>query len=203
MLITQIRQTSPGRMCVTLEDGSEIRTTLAVVTDTRIYSGRELDNDGVESLRAASRRALARERAIELISRRQLSRAELEKKLIDKGESEEDAAYCAAWLEERGLIDDARYAAAVARHYAAKGYGAGRLRAELSRRGIARELWDEAIDAAPPNEEKLDRLIAARLRDANDRDEVRRLSQSLSRRGYSWDEIRDALERRRAEIFDD
>lgn len=198
MLITQIRQTSPGRMCVTLEDGSEIRTTLAVVTDTRIYSGRELDNDGVESLRAASRRALARERAIELISRRQLSRAELEKKLIDKGESEEDAAYCAAWLEERGLIDDARYAAAVARHYAAKCYGAGRLRAELSRRGIARELWDEAIDAAPPNEEKLDRLIAARLRDANDRDEVRRLSQSLSRRGYSWDEIRDALERRRA-----
>lgn len=203
MRITQIRQTSPGRMCVTLEDGSEIKTTLAVVTDTRSYSGRELDNDGVESLRAASRRALARERAIELISRRQLSRAELEKKLIDKGESEEDAAYCAAWLEERGLIDDARYAAAVARHYAAKGYGAGRLRAELTRRGIARELWDEAIDAAPPNEEKLDRLIAARLRDANDRDEVRRLSQSLSRRGYSWDEIRDALERRRAEIFDD
>ena len=40
----------------------------------------------------------------------------------------------------------------------------------------------------------LERLIRARLRNPNDRDEVRKVSAAMSRRGYSWDEIRRALE---------
>ena len=124
MLITGIRQTSPGRLTVGLDDGSEVKTTLGVVTDMRLYAGRELDGEAVNALKTASARALARERAIEYVSRRAMSRAELKKKLIEKGEDEDTAEYCAAWLAEHSLIDDERYAAAVARHYAAKGYGA-------------------------------------------------------------------------------
>ena len=40
----------------------------------------------------------------------------------------------------------------------------------------------------------LERLIRARLRNPVDRDEVRKVSAAMSRRGYSWDEIRRALE---------
>ena len=172
MLISDIRQTSPGRLTVRLEDGTEIKTTLGVVTDLRLYSGRELDESAVEELKTASVRALARERA---------------------------------WLCDHALIDDESCAAVVARHYAAKGYGAGRVRAELSRRGIERELWDGAIGAMPENEDKIDKFIASRLHDPEDRDEVRKLSNALYRRGYSWDEIRRALERHRAEaeIYED
>ena len=79
------------------------------------------------------------------------------------------------------------------------------MRAELSRRGIERELWDGAIGAMPENEDKIDKFIASRLHDPEDRDEVRKLSNALYRRGYSWDEIRRALERHRAEaeIYED
>lgn len=199
MLISAIRQTSPGRLTVCLDDGSEIRSTLGVVTDLRLYSGRELDEAAIELLQQSSARALARERALELVSRRPMSKKELREKLIRKGEAEDAAEYCADWLEEHGFINDESYAAAVARHYAAKGYGAGRVRSELSRRGVGRELWDEAVDNMPETDGKIDKFISSRLKDPDDRDQVRKISSALYRRGYSWDEIRSALRRYNAE----
>ena len=198
-IVSAMRQTSPGRVTVTLCGGEEIKTTLNVVTDLRLYSGRELDGEELKELRAASASALARNRAMELLSRRPMSEKELIDKLIRKGEDEETAADCARWLRENGFLDDESYAAAVARHYAAKGYGPGRVRAELSRRGVDRQLWDGTIEAMPENSEKMDRFIAARLTDPEDREQVRKVSAALYRRGYSWEEIRSALRRFNAE----
>ena len=73
------------------------------------------------------------------------------------------------------------------------------MRAELSRRGVDRELWDDTLEAMPENTDKLDRFIAARLTDPEDRDQVRKVSAALYRRGYSWEEIRSALRRFNAE----
>ena len=198
-IVSAMRQTSPGRVTVTLCGGEEIKPTLNVVTDLRLYAGRELDGEELKELRAASASALARNRAMELLSRRPMSEKELIVKLIRKGEDEETAADCARWLRENGFLDDESYAAAVARHYAAKGYGPGRVRAELSRRGVDRELWDGTIEAMPENREKMDRFIAARLTDPEDREQIRKVSAALYRRGYSWEEIRSALGRFHAE----
>lgn len=198
-IVSALRQTSPGRVTVTLCGGEEIKTTLNVVTDLRLYSGRELDGEELKELRAASRSALARNRAMELLSRRPMSEKELIDKLIRKGEDEETAADCARWLRENGFLNDESYAAAVARHYAAKGYGPGRVRAELSRRGVDRELWDDTLEAMPENTDKLDRFISSRLTDPEDRDQIRKVSAALYRRGYSWEEIRSALRRFNAE----
>ena len=202
MLITAIRQTSPDRLTVSLDDGTEVKSTLGVVTDLRLASGRELDEKALETLRQASRRSIARDKALEYISRRQMSRKELRDKLIQKGEDEDTAEFCAQWLEERGFINDESYAVAVARHYAAKGYGAGRVRAALSRRGVSRELWEDALENMPEPDSKIDRFIASRLRDPEDREQVRKLSAALYRRGYSWEEIRSALGRYNAETED-
>lgn len=199
MLIKALKQTSPGRITVCLEDGTEIRSSLNVVTDLRLFSGKELDEEGIRALRSASGRSIARDRALEMISRRLMSKKELRDKLIQKGESAENADYCVSWLSENGFLSDESYAAAVARHYASKGYGAGRVRTELSRRGVQRELWDEALGAMPETDGKLDRLISAKLKDPSDREQVRKLGNSLYRRGYSWEEIRSALARYSAE----
>ena len=202
MLITAIRQTSPDRLTVSLEDGSEIKSTLGVVTDLRLFSGKELGPEAVEELKRSSIRSLTRDRALEYISRRRMSRKELKDKLLLKGADEDTAEYCAQWLQERGFLDDGSYAAAVARHYAAKGYGPGRVRSELQRRGVSRELWDEALENMPEADGKLDKFIAARLKDPEDREQVRKISAALFRRGYSWDEIRSALARYNAETED-
>ena len=198
-IVSALRQTSPGRVTVTLCGGEEIKTTLNVITDLRLYSGRELDGEELKALHTTYASALARNRAMELLSRRPMSEKELVDKLIRKGEDQETAADCARWLREKGFLDDESYAAAVARHYAAKGYGPGRVRAELSRRGVDRELWDDTIQAMPENTDRLDRFIAARLTDPEDRDQIRKVSAALCRRGYSWEEIRSALRRFNAE----
>lgn len=199
MLITAIRQTAPGRLTVCLEDGTELKSTLSAITDLRLYSGRALDEEELSALRLSSARSLAREKALELLSRRPMSRQELKSKLIQKGEDEEIAEYCASWLCDNGLLNDEDYAAAVTRHYAAKGYGPGRIRSELSRRGVERELWDDALEQMPDNSSKLDKFIAARLKDPEDRDQVRKVTAALYRRGHSWEDIRAALRRFDAE----
>ena len=42
------------------------------------------------------------------------------------------------------------YAGVIVRHYGAMGYGPGRVKQELHRRGVPRELWDEALAQLPP-----------------------------------------------------
>lgn len=139
MLITAIKQTSPGRLTVALEDEREIKTTLGVVTDLRLFSGRELDEGALEELERESRRALTREKALEYLSRRAMSRKELEKKLTDKGYDEEDAAYCAAWLAERGLIDDAATLPPSPGTTVPRATGRGASAPSFQRRGIDRD----------------------------------------------------------------
>lgn len=198
MRITSLKQTTAEHVTVVLEDESEVKTTLGTVTELRLFAGRELSDRDMDILRRESKKALSREKALELVSQRQMSARELNKKLRDKGADEETADYCVQWIMERGLLDEERYAAAIVRHYAAKGYGEGRVRQELMRRGVPRDLWDDALSAMPEDTSRLDRLVASKLRDPGDRDAVRKLSASLYRRGYSGEEIREALERARA-----
>ena len=195
MIVSALKKTSPDRILVEFEGGESLRSTLAAVTDARLYVGMELDEDAFAELKRSSSRGLERQKALELLSRRPHSRRELKDKLLRRGVSEEDAEDCVAWLSERGFLDDGEYAGAVARHYAAKGYGTGRVRSELQRRGIDRELAADTLSDLPDNSGKIDAFLARKLTDANDREAVRKVSAALFRRGFSWEEIRAALRR--------
>ena len=143
----------------------------------------------------------ARERALAMLDRRDYSRAELLKKLVEKGETEDDAAAAVERLAELGFVDDARYAPIVVRHYAAKGYGPQRVKQELQRRGIPRELWDTAMEQMPEQDDTVDRLLRSKLKsESSDRAELKKAQDFLLRKGYGWEEIRSAVERYNAEI---
>ena len=195
MIVSALKKTSPDRILVEFEGGESLRSTLAAVTDARLYVGMELRDDEFAALKRSSKRGLERQKALELLSRRPHSRKELKDKLLRRGIDEEDAEDCVAWLAEHGFLDDGEYAGAVARHYAAKGYGAGRVRSELQRRGIDRELAADTLSDLPDNSGKIDAFLARRLHDPSDREAVRKVSAALFRRGFSWEEIRAALRR--------
>ena len=203
MVVTAIRQSSAGKFCVEFDSGETLRSTLEAVTDARLYVGMELDDEAFEELKRSSSKALERQKALEMLSRRPYSRKELTDKLIRRGTDEQSAEDCVSWLAERGFLDDGEYAGAVARHYAAKGYGAGRVKSELRRRGIEREQADQTLAELGDNTERLDAFLARRLADPNDRDSVRKVSAALFRRGYSWEEIRAALRRAQIETEED
>ena len=203
MVVTALNQTSPGQFTVEFDGAPALRSTLGAVTDARLYVGMELSDEAFEELKRNSSKALDRQKALEMLSCRPYSRLELKNKLLRRGTDESDAEDCVAWLAERGFLDDGEYAGAVARHYAAKGYGAGRVRSELRRRGIEREQADETLSELPEGTEKIDAYIARRLTDPRDRDSVRKVSAALFRRGWSWEEIRAALRRFECETEED
>ena len=202
MIITGLHQTSPERFRVCFEDGTEIRTTLGVIADLRLFQGKDLDEEQIEDFRIRSVRSLMLEKSIEMLSRRQMSCKELRDNLMRKGTDADTAEYCSAKLVSMGLMDDSAYASSLARHYASRGYGAGKVRAELSRRGISRALWDDALDEIKADSDRLDSLVRAKLTDPDDREQVRKVSAALFRRGYSWEEIRSALRRYNTEPED-
>ena len=159
MIIQSLWQSGHERITLTFHDGNDFTTSLAVVTELRLFAGKELDEAQFETLKYKTSVSLARELGLELLSRRMHSRA------------------------------------AIVRHYLKKGYGEQRIRSELYRRGIPRDYWDEALKELSGTEEQIDRYLRSRLKDPTDREEVRKLSAALARRGFSWDEIRSAFDR--------
>ena len=132
------------------------------------------------------------------------SEKELRDKLTQKGCAPEDIETVVALCLEYGFINDAEYAGMIVRHYIAGGYGPGRIRMELKRRGVPPELWDEALEEIPEDTDTIDRLLAARLRGKNpdDRKERDKAANALFRKGYSWEDIRAAMGRYRDQYGD-
>lgn len=137
----------------------------------------------------------AKARALKILERRDVSRKMLLDKLTEKGVADADAEEVADWLCGLGVVNDERFAGLVVRHYAAKGYGERRIREELYRRGIDRELWDAALEELTGSDERLDRLLGAKLRGDTSPENLQRTQNYLLRRGYSWEDVREATER--------
>ena len=133
----------------------------------------------------------------------------MERRLKELGFGQEVIAETTAWLEGLGYLDDGRFA----QHYAAEklrtGWGPRRISAELARKGVARGLVDEVLDAEGENaqaaiegNEALLRLLRRRFgaQFATDADAAeRRLAGYLARRGYDWETIARAARELRAE----
>lgn len=145
-----------------------------------------------QELEALYQRAL--DAAAKQLSYRALSAQQLQDKLLEKGFPEEAAAYALAWLTERGLMDDGRLAESLVRSYERRGYGQMRIRQELKKRGIERETMDGALEDFTADLSKMTALLDKRLRgDLSDRKEVDKAVAALQRRGYRWEDIREAL----------
>ena len=133
--------------------------------------------------------------AAKQLSCRALSAKMLRDKLIAKGHDEEAADYALAWLAERSLLSDAQFAESVVRSYTRRGYGAARIRQEPQRRGISREDADAAMDSFSPALPQMLSVLEKRLHgDLSDRKEVDKAVAALQRRGFSWGDIKNALE---------
>lgn len=211
-----------GRWLVFLEDGTLIRVGEADVADLGLYRGMELDDELMQKLLDAAALSKLKTRALNIVSVRSVSRRELLRKLTARPRSPEDgealpedaeaareelaarAETVADWLEDLGLLNDAQYAKDVVRYCGEKGYGVQRIRDELFRRGVPRELWDEALEERPDSGEAIDRFLRQKLKNWDgDRKELKRVTDALARRGFSWSEISEGLERYEASVDED
>lgn len=198
MKVESIEQTrSPsGKLRVRFDNGSSLLIFPSVIAEHGIYSGMELPEAALNSLKESNAAASAKERAVRIVSATSISKKELEKRLIQKGEREEDAKQAVMWLEDLKLLDDKQVAQQIVRNGLSRGYGASRIRQMLYEKRIPKELWEDALSDLPPQDDAIDAFLQRRFRGRKpDRAECKRATDALLRRGHSWNDIRRALER--------
>ncbi len=198
MKVESIEQTrSPsGKLRVRFDNGSSLLIFPSVIAEHGIYSGMELPEAALNSLKESNAAASAKDRAVRIVSATSISKKELEKRLIQKGEKEEDAKQAVMWLEDLKLLDDKQVAQQIVRNGLSRGYGASRIRQMLYEKRIPKELWEEALSDLPPQDDAIDTFLQRRFHGRKpDRAECKRATDALLRRGHSWNDIRRALER--------
>ncbi|MBI2219795.1 MAG: regulatory protein RecX [Acidobacteria bacterium] len=133
--------------------------------------------------------------ALRLLSRRELTTAELRTRLLDRGCSEPDVDTVIGRLLADRTLDDRRAAVAIARtHALVKARGRLRIERELQARGVdpdtARAALDEVF-AELSEPELLERALRKRVRSGRIRDQAqfRRLYAYLVRLGYPTDKV--------------
>lgn len=191
-----------GRWLAVLEDGSILRIGESEVVNFALYAGKELTEDEAGLLQDAARRSGLKAKAIELLMRKPQSRKELGRKLAEWEASQEEAEAICDRMEELGYLNEPEYAGRIVRHYARKGFGERKIQDELYRRGIPRELWDEALSQIEDNGPVIDAFLEKKLKGSHDPRDVKRASDALARRGFSWSEVSDALRRYGMEVWD-
>lgn len=105
------------------------------------------DGSGGRRRRRGMREQSATQRALGLLTRREHSRKELQRKLTSRGMDAAEVETAVETLSGLGWQDDARFAESLVRSRAGSGYGPIRLRAELATHGLDSEAIARALDS--------------------------------------------------------
>ena len=180
-------------------DGAEIATlSIEAIERLRLGSGVAFDDRLALEVEREAGILDTYDRALNMLAARGRASADLRRVLIRKGEPADRVTIAIERLERAGFVDDASYARQFTR---SKGVGGGlskrRVQQELAKRGIARDVSDEAIETVfveegVDEEASIERVARKKLRSLSSVDDAtrkRRLYSFLARRGYDSDAI--------------
>lgn len=182
-----------GRYFVQFGDGSTLRLYRQTVEDFGLYSGQELTDAQHQLLLQSAAEMSAKMRAVRIISATNISKKDLQRRLVQKGEQAQQADEAIAWLEDLHLLDDRKTAEQIVHSCISKGYGLSRARQALYEKRIPKELWDSALEDYPDQREYVLRFLKTKLSGDPDEREIKRAIDALIRRGHSYTIIRGAL----------
>lgn len=134
---------------------------------------------------------------MDLLARRDHSRKELARKLLNKGHEEPAVMEALQGLANERLLDDGRYAESYIQSRAAKGYGPLRIRMELQERGVDDALVADYLDEREPSWRERARAVRGKRFGDELPDEYKekaRQMRFLQYRGFSGEQIRAALD---------
>ena len=185
MLVTAIEPRKRGFSVLYFDDGTSLRILTEVALSEGLRPGTDIPEEHLEKLLRKSQTKRAGEKALTLLEDR-----------LSRETGREAAREAAGRMEELGLLDDRDYARRLAEElFTRKGFSQSRVRQELCRRGLERDLAEAAAEefARPPQEairELIERKYARYLGDEKGR---RRAIAALQRLGYRFEDIRGVL----------
>lgn len=187
---------------------------ISQVVDLHIKIGKKLDNDALADLKRASEFGKFYARALEYVLMRPHSSKEVRDYLKRKTMSRrvriknsktgeystcDKAGYDVSLvplvyerLEQRGYIDDRRFARAwIENRNISRGSSIKKLRLELCQKGVSAQIIDEALSTTSRSErDELRKIIARKANKYSDR---QKLVQYLVRQGFNYSDVVDEL----------
>lgn len=197
MTITQLQETKKGRFSVFVD--GEFR--FSVHKDTflmrnELAVGSHISVERLEEIRLEDELLSCKEKALTLLEYTSHSAGRLAEKLR-RFYPPETVVAVVERLTELGLLNDLDYGRRLARDMLnLRGYSLSRVRQELYRRKLSRDTIDEVmddlgeIDQVGPIVALVQKKYLQKLREPQGRGKV---AAALQRRGYPYDEIREAL----------
>ena len=196
MMRIEFLSTNPdraGRYTVKFSDGSTLRLYRQTVEDFALYNGQEFSEMEFLSLQTAASRMSAKMRAVRTVAASSVSKAELERRLIFKGEDPDHAKEAVSWMQEMHLVDDLETARQIVSRCISKGYGKSRAKQALYEKRIPKAYWDEVLEDYPDQTDCIEEFLKNKLGMSRDEKDVRKAIDALLRRGFTYGQVRQAL----------
>ena len=171
-----------------------------------LVKGKVLDDWEIDEIIFGDEIRKAYNKALHFLGFRMRSELEVKEKLLASGFGEAVALEAISKLKEQKFLDDDSFSKALleTRKRTAK-KGPGAIKQELARKGISKDLQEEALEAFPEEEQRelaieLAAKIAARSSGKTPQQIRQKIQDSLMRKGYSYDIISSAIERIGSEL---
>lgn len=182
-----------GRYTVKFSDGSCLRLYRQTVEDFALYTGQKFTDEEFSALKTAASRMSAKMRAVRTVAASSVSKAELERRLIYKGENPNHAKEAVSWMQEMHLVDDLETARQIVSRCVSKGYGKARAKQALYEKRIPKAYWEEVLADYPDQSAHIADFLKRKLSTSRDEKEIRKAMDALIRRGFTYGQIRQAL----------
>ena len=162
-----------------------------------ISRGTVIDENTFDTIEEMSRRCRAMKKGSELLAYSASSEHRLTQRLVSKGIDKESAAFAASSLKRMGAINEALDVEGAVRTCLKKLWGKKRIYRELCAKGYEREYIVSALDEIEP--EVLEQNCALLLKKKyktlpTEPAELKKIIASLARYGYSFSEIKSAMQ---------
>ena len=203
MKITEITKGKGKLYCVALEDDSKLWLHSELLQNEFLHIGDDLSQERIADLKQRAAEHRAYEYGLYLLEKRGYSYRELYDKLMTAPNAQEDAVLAALEkLMRYGFLNDALYAEQLARHFVEnKKFGLRRAEYEMRHRGLSQADIDDALAEYDDAEkisaqllELLQKKYARYLTEPDDRKSTEKVTAALVRRGYTYQQIRYAIE---------
>ena len=182
-----------GRHIVTFSDGSVLRLYRRTIEDFGLYVGLELSDEEMGKLRTAAEKMSAKMRAVRIVAASNVSKTDLEQRLIRKGENKDSAREAVQWMSDLNLLDDEETARQLVQQCIRKGYGVARAKQALYEKRIPKNLWEDALAEYPDMTDAIMAYLRSHLQGTWDQKQQKKVVDALVRRGHTYSQISRAL----------
>ena len=196
MKITSIKQQvkNPERVSIFVDGKYEFSLSLDELVKHKLKNNDELDKADVKRFKKISADGKLRGRALEWLMNRPHSEREFRDYLYRKKAEPEQIGRLVEEFVDKGYLDNTKFAAWYAELLGRRGKSDRAIKAELFKKGIAREIISEIIQSGEGSEtSRLRDMVEKKRKLSRYKNDPQKLMKYLVGQGFGWQDVKQAV----------